>query len=284
MSEVWYNGRLMAAGDARISAADNGFLFGYGVFQVMRVYHGKVFRLRRHLEALEAGLAALRMPVAAAPFRDAVLAAVEANGVIEGMCRITVTPGTGSLLPDPGGCNGPTVLVTAGPYTASPPELYERGLRLVWSSIRRNAQSLLSGIKTTNYLESMLARQEARAAGCDEALLLNEKGLVVESGSGNVFICRNGRLVTPPLGSGFIPGIVREAVLELAPGLGIGTEEADITTGDAAAADEVFLTNSLLEVMPVVEIAGTKVGDGQPGAVTRQLLAAYRELVRRETA
>jgi branched-subunit amino acid aminotransferase/4-amino-4-deoxychorismate lyase len=186
------------------------------------------------------------------------------------------------MAPDPSTCNKPTVLILAGHYQPYPKRIYQKGFRAIVSSIRRNSQSPLSSLKTANYLESILARQQARVVGSDEAIHLNEKGFLAEASMSNIFIVTDGILRTPGLENGILPGITRETVLELAPRLGINTFEHDIQLDEVLQAQEAFLTNSLIEVMPLTEMVGKPVGHGKPGAITQRLMASYRKMVRDE--
>ena len=184
------------------------------------------------------------------------------------------------MVPDPGTCKKPTVLIMASHYQPYPEQVYQRGFRAIVSSIHRNSQSPLSRIKSTNYLESILAKHEARKAEVDEALFLNEKGLLAEASMSNIFLVNNGTLRTPGEENGILPGITREVVLELAASLGIKSMEQKIALKELTQADEAFFTNSLMEIMPLTQLSGQKIGTGEAGAVTQRLAAAYQELVK----
>jgi len=280
MSDIVYlNGSLIPRSQARISALDYGFLYGFGLFETMRAYEGRVFRLDRHLNRLARSAEVLGLPLPATDLRSAVMATIQANQLGDARVRIAVSIGEGGIVPDPSTCDQPTVLILAGHYQPYPEQVYEKGFKAIVSSIHRNSQSPLSRLKSANYLESMLARQEARAAGVDEALCLNEKGLLAEASMSNVFLVTNGTIRTPGPGSGILPGITREAILELAPSLAISTLEDDVRRDELFQAQEAFLTNSLIEVMPLTEIDGKPVGSGRPGPLTRRLAAAYKRLV-----
>ncbi len=276
---VYLNGRLMPRSQAFISAMDYGFLYGFGLFETMRAYRGQVFRLERHLSRLAHSALVLGLPVEAPALKGAVADTIEANQLSEARIRITVSIGEGGITPDPGTCNKPTVLIVAEHYKPYPEKVYQKGLNAVVSSIRRNSQSPISRLKSANYLESILARQEARTAGVDEALCLNEKGLLAEASMSNIFLVTRGILRTPAEESGILPGITRETILELAPQLGIKTLEQDISLNELSQAEEAFLTNSLIEVMPLTEIDGKPIGSGRPGPISRRLMAAYKKLV-----
>lgn len=281
MSQVVYlNGSLIPLSQATISVLDYGFLYGFGLFETMRAYDGRVFRLDSHLGRLARSAKILGLPIGVLDLKDAVMATIQANQLSEARIRVTVSMGEGTMVPDPSTCSQPTVLIMAQPYQPYSEPVYQKGFRAVVSSIRRNSQSPLSRLKSANYLESMLARQEARAAGVDEALCLNEKGLLAEASMSNVFLVTDGILRTPGEESGILPGITRETILELASQLGINTLEHDIRRDELLQAQEAFLTNSLIEVMPLIEIEGKPVASGRPGPLTNRLMVAYKELVR----
>ena len=280
MSEIVHlNGSLIPRSQARISALDYGFLYGFGLFETMRAYGGQVFRLDSHLNRLARSAEILGLPIEALDLKGAVRDTIQANKLSDARVRITISIGEGGMVPDPSTCRQPTVLILAGPYKPYPEQVYEKGFRAVVSSIRRNSQSPLSRLKSANYLENMLAKQEARAAGVDEAICLNEKGLLAEASMSNIFLVNDGILRTPGEESGILPGITREVVLELAPQLGINTFEQDIRLDELFQAQEAFLTNSLMEIMPLTEIDGKPVGSGEPEPVTRRLMANYKKLV-----
>jgi len=281
MSEIVYlNGSLIPRSQASISALDYGFLYGFGLFETMRAYGGQVFRLDSHLNRLAHSAEVLGLPIGALDLKSAVIDTIHANKLSDARIRITVSIGEGGMVPDPSTCNKPTVLILAGHYQPYPEQVYQNGFSAVVSSIRRNSQSPLSRLKSANYLESILARQEARAAGVDEALCLNEKGLVAEASMSNIFVVADGILKTPGQESGILPGITRETVLELASQLDINTLEHDIRLDELFHAQEAFLTNSLIEVMPLTEIDGKPIGSGRAGSLTKRLMVAYKKMVR----
>jgi len=284
MSEtVYLNGTLIPRRQAMISVMDYGFLYGFGLFETMRAYHGQVFRLDRHLGRLARSAELLGLAAEIPDLTDAVRETIRVNRLSDARIRITVSIGEGGMVPDPGTCRKPTVLILAGPYRPYSEPVYERGFRAVTSSIHRNSQSPLSRLKSANYLESLLAKQEARNAGADEALCLNEKGLLAEASMSNIFLVSDGSLLTPKEDSGILAGITREAVLELADRLKIGFSERDISPEEVCPAEEAFLTNSLIEIMPLTRVDGQPIGSGRPGPVTHKLRAAYRRLVLEST-
>jgi len=275
---VYLNGSLIPRSQAKVSALDYGFLYGFGLFETMRAYEGQVFRLESHLSRLARSAELLGLPVGAPELKDAVRDTIKANRLSDARIRITISAGEGGMSPDPGTCQKPTVLVLAERYQPYPQEVYQRGFRAVISSIRRNSQSPLSRLKSANYLESLLARRQARETGVDEAVCLNDKGLLAEASMSNIFLVSDGILKTPGEESGILPGITRGVILELALKLGIKALEEDIRPSELFQAQEAFLTNSLIEVMPLTEIEGKPVASGRPGALSRRLLAAYRKL------
>jgi branched-chain amino acid aminotransferase group I len=280
MSEIVYlNDTLVPLSQASISVLDYGFLYGFGLFETMRAYGGVVFRLESHLERMARSTETLGIPINTAELKDGVADTLHANKLIEARVRITVSAGEGSMTPDPTTCGQPTVLIMASPYQPYPEAVYQKGFSAVISSVRRNSQSPLSRIKSANYLESLLAKQEARAAGADEALRLNERGFLAEASMSNIFLVTDGALKTPGVESGILPGITRQVVLETASRLNIGASEQDIRPEEVFQAQEAFLTNSLMEIMPLTGIDSKTIGSGEPGPVTRRLMAAYRELV-----
>ena len=279
MNEIVYlNGSLIPRSQAKVSALDYGFLYGFGLFETMRAYEGQVFRLESHLSRLVRSAELLGLPVRVPELKDAVRDTIEANRLSDARIRITISAGEGEMPPGPGTCQKPTVLVLAERYQPYLEEVYQRGFRAVISSIRRNSQSPLSRLKSANYLESLLARQQARETGVDEAVCLNDKGLLAEASMSNIFLVSDGILRTPGEESGILPGITRGVILELALKLDIKALEEDIRLSELFQAQEAFLTNSLIEVMPLTELEGKPVASGRPGALSRRLLAAYRKL------
>jgi branched-chain amino acid aminotransferase len=279
---IYINGELVPRREARISPFDRGILYGYGLFETMRSYGGYVFSLDRHLARLmhsaeKLGLAALLDPAA---LEQAIHRTLEVNKLSDARIRLTVLAGEGErgLAPPTSGIL--TIMVVAEELVLPPPQAYEDGIRAAVVSVRRDSQSPLSGIKSIGYLDNLLAHSEAVAAGADEAILLNEQDFVAECSTSNIFLVVEGRLLTPSAESGILPGITREVVLELALNLGIAVdEEEEIPLAQLLRANEAFLTNSIVEVMPIAEVNGKPIGTGKPGEVTKRLMAAYRELV-----
>lgn len=291
MSEIVYlNRRLVPRSEARLSLFDHGFLYGYGLFETMRAYDGHIFRLDRHLARLRCSaqilgladklIATLNLAAGRQSLESACLETLEANKLKDARLRLTITAGEGDMTPDPDTCPVPTVLITAQNLVPLSADKYESGFKAALSSLRRNSQSPLSRLKATCYMENILARMEARAAGCDEAILLNEKGYLAEGSTTNIFLVNNGELVTPSSESGVLPGITREAVLEIAQASNIKTLERQVGLKELIEAEEAFITNSILELMPLTRFDGKPIGTAKPGQLTTKLLAAYRELIR----
>jgi branched-chain amino acid aminotransferase group I len=274
-SIAYLNRKFLPIKEAMISIMDNGFLFGYGVFAGMRIYDNKVFRLDSHLSRLQKSLQRLAININTNELRTPILETIKSNNVRNGQVRVTISAGEGSLIPDTSGCLKPTIAITSTIYNPPAPDVYENGFKAAISSIYRHSGSPISEMKTLNYLESMLARQAARTANYNEALLLNEKGYLSESSSGNVFIIKNKVLKTPRENSGFISGVVREVVLQIAPELKIKAIETDINRKDIFNADEAFLTNSLNEIMPLVSVDDRPIGSGKPGIITNKFMEAF---------
>ena len=262
---LWVDGRLLPAGEARVDPRDRGYTLGDGLFETMLCRGGRVPLLSRHLRRLRAGAGVVGISLPPeAELAGAVARTVEANGLGDGAVRLTVSRGVPEgrgLLP--GGEERATVVVHAQPFGGYPEALYRRGMRLATSGLRRNERSPLSRIKSSSYLDNVLARREAAARGADEALLLNTAGRVAGASAANVFIIRGGRLITPDAGSGALPGVARGVVLELAPRLGLEAEERPVGPEELEAAEGCFLTNALMGVMPVRSVDGRRIGGGR---------------------
>lgn len=274
--KVWLNGRLLEESEARISPFDRGLLLGDAVFETMRVYAGRPHALKEHVERLRASCLQTRIPFPEGIER-AIADVVAANAAGEGQVRVTLTRGVGGRGTSPEGASSPTVLVTTLPVHHRP-EIYERGLRLAIARRRRiPGTALPSSVKSTNYLVHVLARIEAEEQGADDALFVDDEGFVVEATQANVFAILGDELVTPPLGSGCLPGFARAEVLALAAEVGLRPAERPLPRAALLEAREVFLTASVLEVAPVVEIDGIQIADGKPGQTTRRIHEKYRQ-------
>jgi len=281
--KVSINGTLYDKEDAKISVYDHGLLYGDGVFEGLRVYGGKVFRLPEHLERLWNSAKAiwLEIPVTPESLAQAVNETVAVNGIEDGYVRLVVTRGVGTLGLDPNHCRSPQIIIIADTITLYPREYYEKGLHIVTVSTMRNHPAALSPrIKSLNYLNNILAKIEGMQAGCVEALMLNQKGEVAECTGDNIFLVRKGELLTPSVEAGILEGITRAVVIELAREQNVPVREMPLTKHDVYIADECFLTGSAAEIVPVTKVDSRKIGAGVPGPITLQLLDRFHDVTR----
>jgi branched-chain amino acid aminotransferase len=281
--QVYLNGKLVAKSEARVSVYDHGLLYGDGIFEGIRVYDGKVWRLRQHVDRLYDSARAiyLDIPLTREQMAEAVTRTVTANAKQNGYIRLVVTRGSGYLGLDPRKTTDPQIIIIVDDIALYPPELYENGLEIITAStIRNHPNALNPRVKSLNYLNNIMAKVEAVRAGCFEALMLNHKGEVAECTGDNVFLVKHGVLRTPPPDAGILEGVTRNAVLELAREDDITVEEIALTRYDVYTADECFLTGTAAEVIPVVKCDGRVIGSGKPGPVTRQLRERFHRLAR----
>jgi branched-chain amino acid aminotransferase len=281
--QVYICGTFFPQEDAKISVFDHGLLYGDGVFEGLRSYHGKVFRLQEHVVRLYESAKAiwLEIPMSQDAMSDAVNEAVRLNKIDDGYIRLVVTRGTGTLGLDPNRCSNPQVIIIADAISLYPKELYEKGLEIVTVSVQRTHPAALNPrIKSLNYLNNILAKIEGLQAGCIEALMLNHKGEIAECTGDNIFLVRRGVLLTPPLDAGILAGVTRDAVIECACVAGIEVSEVPLTKHDVYVADECFLTGTAAEVIPVVKVDSRVIGTGKPGPITRDLEKQFKELTR----
>ncbi len=281
--KVSINGELFDKEDAKISVYDHGLLYGDGVFEGMRSYGGRVFRLEEHLTRLWASAKAiwLDIPIAREELGRQIHGLLKTNGISDGYVRLVVTRGAGTLGLDPNRTSNPQIIIIADHITLYPKEFYENGLEIVTASTIRNHSAALSPrIKSLNYLNNILAKIEGLRAGCIEALMLNHKGEVAECTGDNIFLVRQGSVYTPPLDAGILDGITRQTVITLAREEGLTVHEAAMTKYDVYTADECFLTGSAAEIIPVVKVDDRVIGEGKPGPVTRDLTRLFHELTR----
>lgn len=279
---IFLNGQFVSKKDAVVSVYDHGFLYGDGVFEGIRVYEGNVFRLQEHVDRLydSAKSIMLSIPYSKQELSELVVETLRVNDLLNGYIRVVVSRGVGNLGLDPASCARPQVIVIAEELALFPKELYESGIEIVTVATRRNRSDVLSPkVKSLNYLNNILVRIEAGLSGVNEALMLNDQGYVAEGSADNVFIVKNGEILTPPGYVGALEGITRNAIMEFAHNLGFSMREEVFTRHDVYVADEVFLTGTAAEVIAVVKVDGRVVGDGKPGAVTNQLLKEFRKTV-----
>ncbi len=284
--KIYLNGRFVDREDARISVFDHGFLYGDGVFEGIRAYSGRVFRLWEHVERLyrSARSIMLSVPLTQEELGEVILETCRQNQIAGGYIRVVVSRGPGDLGIDPRNCrDGATVIVIADKLTMYPQRMYDEGMAVITTSTRRNSPAALDpNIKSLNYLNNILAKIEVNRAGVGEGIMLNGEGYVAEATGDNVFIVERGKLATPPVYVGILEGITRGAVLGLAQQLQIPFAEKVFTLTTLYNCDECFLTGTGAEVIPVIRVDERVIGDGRPGPITKSLIQAFRALVAAE--
>ena len=285
--KVFVNGRFVPKDEAVVSVFDHGFLYGDGVFEGIRAYNGRVFRLGEHICRLyeSAKHIMLNIPYSIEQMEQAVIKTVRENNLRDAYIRVVVSRGIGDLGLDPGHCPESQVIIIADKIVLYAEEKYRQGLKVVTVPTRRNiCDALDPKIKSLNYLNNILVKIEANQAGVVEALMLDRNGFVTEGSGDNVFIYRRGKLMTPPPYLGILEGITREVVLELARQDNMPVQEIPFTRHDVYVCDECFLTGTAAEIIPVVEVDGRTIGAGTPGAVTGRLMKRFREIASSEGA
>lgn len=281
--KVFIDGKYFAERNAKVSVFDHGLLYGDGVFEGIRAYHGRVFKLKEHIDRLfhSAKAILLNLPMSHAELMRATIETCRRNLIRNGYIRLVVTRGVGTLGLSPNRCKRPSVIIIAGKIQLYPKEMYLRGMEIVTVPTTRNLHSALNpAIKSLNYLNNILAKIEANNAGCEEAIMLNAEGFVAECTGDNLFIVKAGQLFTPPLSAGALYGITRGTVMDIAREEGHAVSEPNLTRYDLFNADECFLTGTGAEIIPVTKIDGRVIGDGKPGPVTRKLENQYRALTK----
>ena len=279
--KIYLDGEFYDKENAKISVFDHGLLYGDGVFEGIRFYGGKVFRLEEHMNRLYDSSKAicLTVPLDKAALTEAVLETIRQNELQDGYVRLVVTRGSGDLGLNPALCPKATVFVIASKITLYPEEMYRNGLVVATCATRRIPHGALSPmVKSLNYLNNIMAKIEAQQAGAGEGLMLNEQGYVAECTGDNIFIAKNGCLFTPPISSGALAGVTRAVVFEIAAELGIPISEPEMTRYDIYTADECFLTGTAAEVIPAVKLDNRPIGDGKPGPITARMIARFHEL------
>src|SRR5215467_75060 len=282
-AKIYIDGKFYSEANAKISVFDHGLLYGDGIFEGIRFYNGRVFRLEQHLERLwdSARSICLEVPMTMEDMTEAVLETIRQNHLRDGYIRLLVTRGIGNLGLNPTQCKSPSVIIIAATIALYHEDFYRKGLTIVTCATRRsNPAALNPAVKSLNYLNNVMARIEANLAGADEALMLNDGGNVAECTADNVFIVKHGRISTPPITAGALQGITRSLVFEIAAELGIKVKETDITRHDVFVADECFLTGTAAEIVPVVNVDGRSIGNGKPGSITMRIMTRFREMIR----
>jgi branched-chain amino acid aminotransferase len=281
--KIFIDGKYYSERDAKVSVFDHGLLYGDGVFEGIRAYHGRVFKLKEHIDRLfySAKAILLEIPMSHSQLMKATVETCRANKLRDGYIRLVVTRGVGTLGLNPRTCKKPSVIIIADKIQLYPPEYYQRGLDIITVPTTRNLHSALNpAIKSLNYLNNILAKIEANNAGVEEAVMLNAEGFVAECTGDNLFIVKNRALFTPPLSAGALYGITRQTVIELAEEAGLKVSEPNLTRYDLFNADECFLTGTGAELIPVVKIDGRVIGTGKPGPITRRLEEDYHALTK----
>ena len=279
--KIYIDGKYYSEQNAKVSVFDHGLLYGDGVFEGIRAYHGRVFKLQEHIDRLYCSAKAilLDIPLPPAEMVRAVVATCRQNRVQDGYIRLVVTRGVGTLGLNPNRCKSPSVIIIAGKIQLYPRELYQNGMEIVTVATVRNLHSAVNpAIKSLNYLNNILAKIEANNAGVEEAIMLNAEGYVSECTGDNLFLVKGRNLLTPPLYAGALYGITRGVVMDLGREDGLTVSETNLTRYDVFNADECFLTGTGAEIIPVVKVDGRVIGTGRPGPVTRKLVQNYHQL------
>jgi branched-chain amino acid aminotransferase len=281
--KIFIDGKYFDEGNAKISVFDHGLLYGDGIFEGIRAYNGRVFKLKEHIDRLfySAKSILLTIPMAHADLMTAVVEVCRQNKLRDGYIRLLVTRGKGTLGLNPNRCKNPSVIIIADKIQLYPPELYRKGMEIITVPTVRNLHSALNpAIKSLNYLNNIMAKIEANNGGCEEALMLNAEGFVSECTGDNVFIIKDKHLMTPPLSAGALYGITRRVVMEIGEESGLKVSEPNLTRYDVFNADECFLTGTGAELVPVVKVDGRVIGTGKPGPVTQRLVTQYHALTK----
>ncbi|HLF85718.1 MAG TPA: branched-chain-amino-acid transaminase [Nitrospiria bacterium] len=283
---IYLNNSFVPKEEAKVSVFDHGLMYGDGIFETLRSYNGTVFRIDSHIDRLfgSAEMIRLAIPKGKDELKEVIYQSLKINNLKEAYIRISITRGEGEIGLDPDLCKEPTIIVISKPLTPYQEEIYRMGVRIIISAVRRMpAEALDPAIKSLNFLNNIMARISTKDKKAFDALMLNAQGYITETTTANIFIVKKGLLITPPLSSGILKGITRSAIILISRSIGIDLLEQDILPSDLYKADETFLTNTSLEIMPVVEVDGNLIADGRPGEITGRLLGEYRSLVAQET-
>jgi branched-chain amino acid aminotransferase len=279
--QIYIDGAFLPQADAKVSVFDHGLLYGDGIFEGIRFYNGRVFRLDEHLARLwdSARALMLTIPMSIDEMEEATLATIRQNELRDGYIRLLVTRGVGNLGLSPDRCPRASVIIIAATIQLYPPEVYERGMTVVTCATRRISSAALGpAVKSLNYLNNIMAKIEANHAGADEGLMLNEQGYVAECTGDNIFVIKRGVISTPPITSGGLRGITREVVFDICAEFGSPVREVELTRYDIYTADECFLTGTAAEVIAAIELDTRLIGDGKPGPLTQRVVARFREI------
>src|SRR5438477_3431275 len=282
-AKIYIDGKFYSEANAKISVFDHGLLYGDGIFEGIRFYNGRVFRLEEHLHRLwdSARSICLEIPMTMRNMTEAVLETIRQNHLRDGYIRLLVTRGIGNLGLNPTQCKCPSVIIIAATIALYHPDVYRKGLAIVTCATRRsNPAALNPAVKSLNYLNNVMARIEANLARADEALMLNDHGFIAECTADNIFVIKHGEVFTPPITAGALRGITRAVVFEIAAELGIKISETHISRHDVFVADECLLSGTAAEVIPVIKADGRVIGTGKPGPISLRMIARFREITR----
>ena len=280
-AKIYIDGKFYSEANAKVSVFDHGLLYGDGIFEGIRFYNGRVFRLEQHLERLwnSARSICLEIPMTRQEMTNALLETIRQNDLRDGYIRLVVTRGVGNLGLNPEQCKNPSVIIIVAKIALYHEDFYRKGLSIVTVATRRsNPAALNPAVKSLNYLNNVMARIEANLASADEALMLNDAGNVAECTADNVFIIKHGKIFTPPITAGALQGITRSVVFDIADEFDIKVIEADFTRHDIFVADECFLTGTAAEIVPVVKADGRIIGNGKPGPITTRIVERFRDM------
>lgn len=281
--KIYIDGKFYSERDAKVSVFDHGLLYGDGIFEGIRAYNSRVFKLKEHIDRLWYSAKAIMLDIPLTPdqMMKAVVETCRVNKIRDGYVRLVVTRGIGTLGLNPNRCKKPSVIIIAGQVQLYPQEYYQKGLEIITVPTTRNLHAALNpAIKSLNYLNNILAKIEANNAGCEEAIMLNADGYVAECTGDNIFLIKGNRLQTPPLSAGALYGITRGVVMGIAAQAGLEVSEPNLTRYDVFNADECFLTGTGAELVPVIKVDGRVIGTGKPGDWTRKLVGQYHALTK----
>ena len=281
--KIYLNGKFVNKEEATVSVFDHGLLYGDGIFEGIRAYNGRVFKLVEHIDRLyySAKAIALNIPISKEEMIKATAETCKINNLSDAYIRLIVTRGVGDLGLNPNNCTVPQIIIIASSIKLYPEQYYTEGMSLITVPTTRNHHNAINpAIKSLNYLNNILAKIEAHNAGAEEAIMLNSQGYVAECTGDNIFIIKGNILITPPLSAGALYGITRGTVIDIAKEIGMDIQEPDLTRYDVYNADECFITGSAAELVPIVKVDGRQIGEGKPGSKFNQLLQAFRNLTR----